>query len=139
MKRPGGQAQFSRTLQAQSAARAGSFEVLHAWIAGNLTADLRVEVLAERAGLSPRSFARLYAAKTGTTPARAVEALRMEPVRSLLSDEPDLPVATVARRCGFGDDERLRRAFIRGLGVLPADYRTRYQAKMARAEAQEVS
>ncbi|KAA5612577.1 GlxA family transcriptional regulator [Rhodovastum atsumiense] len=126
LKRPGGQAQFSRALAAQSADHAGDFEALHGWMAENLTADLRVEQLAARAGMSPRSFARLYVARTGTTPARAVEALRLEAARRLLTSEPDMPVAVVATRCGFGDDERMRRAFLRGLGVAPAEYRLRF-------------
>lgn len=126
LKRPGGQAQFSQTLAAQAADRRGDFEALHAWIAENLTADLRVEHLAERSGMSPRSFARAYAARTGTTPARAVEALRTEAARRLLAEEPALAIARVATRCGFGDEERMRRAFLRGLGVAPADYRRHF-------------
>jgi transcriptional regulator GlxA family with amidase domain len=126
LKRPGGQAQFSRTLAAQSADRAGEFEALHAWMAENLTADLRVEALAERAAMSPRSFARSFAARTGATPARAVESLRVEAARRMLADDRTIPVARVATRCGFGDEERMRRAFLRVLSVSPSDYRQRF-------------
>jgi transcriptional regulator GlxA family with amidase domain len=130
LKRPGGHAQFSRTLAAQSNDRAGDFEALHAWMAENLAGDLRVERLAGRVGMSPRSFARLYAARAGTTPARAVEALRQEAARRMLTERPDLPVARVAERCGFGDDERMRRSFVRSLGVAPTDYRLRFGTAM---------
>jgi len=125
LKRPGGQAQFSAALAAQAGSRDGDFAALLAWMAANLTADLRVEVLAERAGMAPRSFARAFAAQTGETPARAVEGLRVEAARQLL-ESGALTVAEIARRCGFGDDERMRRAFLRRLGTAPADYRARF-------------
>jgi len=125
LKRPGGQAQFSRLLAAQSADRQGDFEALHAWIGDNLTADLRIEALAERVAMSPRSFARAYAARCGTTPARAVEALRLEAARRMLT-ETGTPVARIASRCGFGDEERMRRAFLRQLGVSPSNYRRQF-------------
>ncbi|GAB0119290.1 GlxA family transcriptional regulator [Acidisoma sp. 7E03] len=127
LKRPGGQAQFSRLLAAQSADRQGDFEALHAWIGENLTADLRVEALAEQVGMSPRSFARAYAARCGTTPARTVETLRLEAARRMLT-ETATPVARIASRCGFGDEERMRRAFLRQLGVAPSDYRRHFSA-----------
>ena len=72
MKRPGGQAQFSSILAAQLSDN-GDFADLHAWMADNLSADLRVEHLAERAGMSPRTFARVYRDRTGMTPAKVVK------------------------------------------------------------------
>jgi len=61
LKRPGGQSQFSTVLAAQSSDVEGRFSELHAWIIENIASDLRVETLAEKAGMSPRTFgARLY-------------------------------------------------------------------------------
>ena len=128
MVRPGGQSQFSPVLARQSADAEGRFDALHDWMATNLEADLRVEALADQAGMSPRTFARLYAEHTGQTPAKAVEAMRVEAARGLL-ETTDLPVAQVALRCGFGDDERLRRAFLRSLQVPPAAYRERFKGQ----------
>lgn len=128
LKRPGNQAQFSSMLLAQAADPAGDFANLHAWIADHLSADLRVERLAERCAMSPRTFARLYTARTGCTPAHAIEAMRLEAACRFLLEHPSTPVARVAERCGFGDDERMRRAFLRGLGVPPSDYRERFGA-----------
>ena len=124
LKRPGGQSQFSAVLESQ-ASDDGSFAALHDWIVEHLGGDLRVEALAERAGMSARNFARLYRARTGTTPAKAVERLRLEAARRAL-EEGAAPVAIVAQRCGFGDEERMRRAFLRGLGVAPLQYRQRF-------------
>ncbi len=124
LKRPGGQSQFSAALAAQ-VSDDGAFGDLHEWMAAHLDADLRVERLAERAGMSVRTFARLYHARTGTTPAKAVSAMRVEAARSMLEETP-LPIAEIAWRCGFGDEEGMRRAFLRNLGVAPGRYRSRF-------------
>jgi transcriptional regulator GlxA family with amidase domain len=130
LKRPGGQSQFSAALTAQAGEDAGSFSALHAWIEANLTGDLRVDRLAEFAGMSPRNFARVYRGRFGTTPAKAVEAMRVEAARRHL-EAGNAAVARVAELCGFGDDERMRRAFLRQLGVAPVDYRRRFGTRDA--------
>ena len=126
MVRPGGQSQFSPVLSRQALDAEGRFDALHDWIAANLDGDLRIDILAEHSGMSPRNFARLYTAQTGQTPAKAVEAMRVEAARALL-ESGDLPVSQVALRCGFGDDERLRRAFTRAMKVSPSAYRERFR------------
>ncbi len=134
LKRPGTQAQFSAALAGQVIGD-GRFGELHAWIAANLEQDLRVERLAERLAMSPRNFARAFASATGSTPAKAVEAARIEAARRLLEETPR-PVGWVARRCGFGDDERMRRSFIRRIGVAPSDYRARFHSARGAAPAE---
>lgn len=126
LKRPGGQSQFSTVLTAQASDVEGRFSALHAWIIENITGDLKVEKLAEKAGMSPRTFARAYASRTGMTPASGVEALRVETARLLLESGEVRGVVEVARRAGFGDDERMRRAFMRRLGISPSEYRSRF-------------
>jgi transcriptional regulator GlxA family with amidase domain len=123
--RPGGQSQFSTTLDRQILDEAGRFDGLHEWIADNINKDLRVDVLAGIANMSPRNFARLYTQQTGQTPAKAVEGIRIEAARRLL-EQSELSVSEVAHQCGFGDDERMRRSFIRLLHVSPRDYRRRF-------------
>jgi transcriptional regulator GlxA family with amidase domain len=129
LKRPGGQSQFSALLAAQ-AQDDGGFVALHQWMAQHLAEDLRVEVLAERAGMSPRNFARVYARRVGATPAKTVERLRLEAARRAL-EEGARPVETIARACGFGDEERMRRSFLRQLGVPPSQYRQRFSRAAA--------
>ncbi len=121
-KRPGGQSQFSNRLQQQVVDETGSFETLHEWMEQNLHRDLRVEKLAEQAGMSPRNFHRVYTRSTGITPACMVASMRVEAARRTL-EETDLGVAAIARRCGFGTDEQMRRTFQRELGVSPSAYR----------------
>ncbi len=126
IKRPGGQSQFSTPLASQTTG-AGRFAELHAWIAGNLEADLRVENLARQANMSPRTFARLYVAETGRTPARTVELMRLEAARRAL-EETRLPLKRIASQSGYGEEQNLRRVFLRQLGVSPGQYRERFAA-----------
>jgi len=126
LKRPGGQSQFSTVLAAQASDVEGRFSALHAWIIENIASDLKVETLAEKAGMAPRTFARMYVSRTGMTPANGVEALRVETARLLLESTQVGGVVEVAKRAGFGDDERMRRAFLRHLGVSPSEYRRRF-------------
>ena len=125
MKRPGGQSQFSELLQSQTLTST-AFENLHLWISNNLSDPrLNVDLLAERVGMSPRNFARSYKAKTGRTPAKAVEVFRLEAARRLLEDT-EQGVERIARSCGFGDEERMRTTFQRHLAISPRDYRLRF-------------
>ncbi|QRM34620.1 GlxA family transcriptional regulator [Microvirga sp. VF16] len=125
VKRPGGQSQFSEILKVQSE-DTDSFEQLNLWIEKNLNQnDLTVERLAEQARMSPRNFARRYKERTGRTPAKAVEILRLEAAKRMLETSPQ-NVDHIARSCGFGDEEHMRVTFQRHLGVSPRDYRRRF-------------
>ena len=77
--------------------------------------------------MSERTFSRHYLQATGLTPANAVERLRIEKARQLLS-ETSMPVKRVAHRCGFSTEETMRRSFLRVQGVGPAEYRARFAA-----------
>ncbi|MFI9352417.1 GlxA family transcriptional regulator [Streptomyces lydicus] len=125
LRRPGNQTQFSAQLAAQTAQRRPLRDVQH-WITENPAADLSVDALADRAGLSPRHFARAFRDEVGMTPGRYVDRVRLEAARRRLEDTVD-GVEQVARRCGYGTPEAMRRAFLRVLGASPAEYRRRFQ------------
>jgi transcriptional regulator GlxA family with amidase domain len=124
LRRPGSQAQFSTQLRNQVAHRE-SLRDVQQWIADRPGADLSVEALAQRAAMSPRHFARAFLAETGTTPGRYVHLARLESARRLLEDTTN-GIDQVARACGYGVAETMRRAFQRELGVSPAEYRRRF-------------
>jgi transcriptional regulator GlxA family with amidase domain len=126
MRRSGGQSQFSVPLAAQ-ATQGDRFIDLHAWVASNLESDLRVERLAEQAGMSTRNFARVYLAKSGRTPAKMVEAMRLEAACRLL-EETALPMKRIAAMTGHVDEQNLRRLFMRQLNTTPREYRSRFSA-----------
>jgi transcriptional regulator GlxA family with amidase domain len=125
LKRPGGQSQFSAALSLQTAD--DEFGALHDWMNRHLADEITLPALARHAGMSERSFSRHYTQATGMTPFRALERLRVEAARTLLS-ESKLSVKRIARRCGFGSEETMRRSFLRLLAANPQDYRARFGA-----------
>jgi transcriptional regulator GlxA family with amidase domain len=127
VKRPGGQSQFSAPLALQSAGASG-FSALHGWMAEHLHEDLRVERLAAQAGKSARTFARVYAAEVGQTPARAVEIMRLEAACRAL-EQSNLPFKAIAADVGLGSEQNLRRVMQRQFGIGPSDYRERFGAQ----------
>ena len=118
-QRTGGQTQHSTLLALDRGE--GRFPALNAWMREHLGEDLSVERLAKQAAMSPRNFARAYTAETGVTPAKAVERLRLEAAREAL--EEGGAIQEIAARTGFGDSERIRRAFDRVYGAPPASLR----------------
>lgn len=125
LKRPGGQSQFSATLTAQSAATSPIDRVrLH--ILENPRADLDLASLANAAGVSPRHLSRLFHAELGMSPAAYVELARVDVARHLL-EEGGSPIKVAAYAAGFGSTATLRRAFLRGIGTTPGQYRDRFQ------------
>ncbi|WP_322014314.1 GlxA family transcriptional regulator [Paraburkholderia sp. J12] len=123
-KRPGGQLQFSRSGAAQPAGRSALQEVQR-WVAAHPEEPHRVPDLAARVGLSPRHFARLFQAEVGVTPAAWVETMRVNAAREIIETSGEAP-KRVAARCGFANADTLRRAFIKHVGVTPAEYRRRF-------------
>jgi transcriptional regulator GlxA family with amidase domain len=115
-RRPGGQSQFSALVELGG--RTGRFVGLIDWIRGRLAEPLTVESLADRVAMSPRHFARVFAAETGTTPAKAVERLRLDAARAAV-EAGHAPFDRIAEETGFGDAGRMRRAFLRNLGQPP--------------------
>ncbi|MGJ7501427.1 GlxA family transcriptional regulator [Variovorax sp. ZT5P49] len=126
-RRAGGQSQYSALLELEPKSDRIQKALVHA--RANLHETLSVEELAEVAHLSPRQFSRAFKAETGQSPAHAVENLRVEAARALI-DEGSLALGVVARETGFGDPERMRRAFLRTLGLPPQSVR-----RVARREA----
>jgi len=131
LKRAGGQSQYSALLAAQAESESEAFGELERWIAEHLESDLRVDALAERAHMSPRNFARVYAEKRGRTPAKAVEAIRVDAARRRL-EETDDRIESIAEACGFGGEEQMRTAFVRILRIPPREYRKRFASSASR-------
>ena len=124
LKRTGAQAQFSMPLQLQSGVSDRLDEVCK-WAASHLDADLSVDALASRAGLSSRQFARRFRAAYGTPPAAYIKRLRLDGARTLLSQGVSL--SRVVHVSGFGSTDGFRRAFEGQFGVTPREYRKRFQ------------
>jgi transcriptional regulator GlxA family with amidase domain len=119
-RRPGYQSQFSPLLLAQAKAD-GPFVELTDWLQLNLHRPLNVASLAARLGLSERTFYRKFVAATGDSPARFIEAIRLDAARTLLSQ--GLTVKAIATQVGLVTTARFTRAFERRFGVSPSLFR----------------
>ncbi len=118
--RSGGQAQF---IERPVPARDGDgLEATRGWALERLDQPLTVTQLARHACCSERTFARRFRAETGTTPLRWLLAQRVDHAQRLL-EATDLPVETIALRCGFGSGTALRAHFRRATASTPTAYR----------------
>jgi transcriptional regulator GlxA family with amidase domain len=117
-RRPGGQSQFSALLQMEQPD--GRFAELLDYVRSHLSARLTVDDLARHCRMSPRHFARRFRAELGVGPAKAVERLRVETARAAL-ESGIRSSQWIASCCGFGTAERMRRSFLRVVGVSPSN------------------
>ncbi len=127
-QRDGGQRQFVELPVPDCTA--DSLQPLLTWMLDNLASEHTVASLARRARMSERTFARRFAAETGTTPNRWLSTQRVLHARRLLEDT-DLGVDDIAHRCGFGTAALLRHHFRRLVGVTPHDYRRTFATRPA--------
>jgi transcriptional regulator GlxA family with amidase domain len=124
LRRPGGQAQFSVSLQSQQAS-GSSLDELCLWISEHLHLALTVEILADKLSTSVRTLIRMFQRDLKTTPAKYVEEVRLEAVRRAL-ELGGQSTEEIARRCGYHSVDVLRKAFTRRLGVSPKEYAQRF-------------
>ncbi|WP_246842926.1 GlxA family transcriptional regulator [Allokutzneria sp. NRRL B-24872] len=121
LQRPGEQDQVSMFLAAPTPEKDFIRSVV-AYVEANPAQDLGVAALAKRFGHSARHLTRLFAEHLGVSPSRYVRTVRSELARRLLAST-GLPLAAVARRCGFGSTETLRKTFVDQYGTSPSAYR----------------
>jgi AraC family transcriptional activator FtrA len=103
-----------------------------AWAVEHLGEPLTVEALAQRAHLSPRTFARQFQAATGTSPLRWLQTQRVAAARRLLEGS-DLAVERVAEESGLGSAANLRVHFGRAVGTSPTLYRKAFRERTSTA------
>ncbi|RDK03942.1 GlxA family transcriptional regulator [Paraburkholderia lacunae] len=115
-RRAGGQSQFSAMLDLEP--KSDRIQNALSYAKTHLREPLTVEQLAEFAHLSPRQFSRAFRDETRQSPAKAIEALRVEAARSML-EAGRHSMEAVAAETGFLDTERMRRAFLRAFGQPP--------------------
>ncbi|WP_243229254.1 GlxA family transcriptional regulator [Microbacterium sp. CIAB417] len=122
-QRDGGQAQFiDRPLPL---VQSDSLALVTDWAMENLREELSVEQLAQRAHMSPRTFARRFKAEHGATPAAWLARQRVIQAQRML-ERTDLGLDRIAAECGFGSAAVLRQNFARVLGTTPTAYRATF-------------
>ena len=121
LQRPGDQDQVSMFLAAPTPEK-DLVRSVTAYVEANPAEDLGVAALAKRFGHSARHLTRLFSEHLDMSPSRYVRTVRSELACRLLSGT-GLPLAAVARRCGFGSTETLRKTFVGQYGMSPSAYR----------------
>lgn len=124
MRRAGGQSQFSVGLNVQLNATS-TLRRLVGEIIANPVGDLSLAALANRSGMTERTFRRTFRRETGASPAAFVELTRLERAKALL-ETADWPLERIAERGGFGSTDALHRAFRKRLNLTPSEYRARF-------------
>lgn len=127
LNRAGGQSQFSER-QIISSEPSDRFEKLLRQIAKNPTDNLNNQVLAQRLSVSERHLARVFRDRTGTTPARWLERIRVDTAREYLESSLD-SIDSIAWNSGFNSAETFRQAFYRVMEMTPAQYRKMHASK----------
>jgi len=124
LKRPGSQSQFS-THVTSGLAETEPMQDVQMFVLENLDANLSIQALSDRAGMSPRNFSRVFQKEFGMPPGRYVELCRLEHARSVL-EQTDKPISQVASQCGYRTVDGLRLAFRNYLATSPKEYRRRF-------------
>lgn len=123
MNRPGGQAQFASGF-ALSSPKSEVLRSVTQSVIAQPAAEHSLSTMAATAHVSERHLTRLFRTELNSTPARWVERIRLDRSQRLLLDGHS--VTETAQRSGFGNDETLRRAFARQLGITPSEYKRRF-------------
>jgi transcriptional regulator GlxA family with amidase domain len=127
LRRPGGQSQFSPSSELPRPRSAALRAVCDA-VAADPSSDHSAVKMAAAAAVSPRHLSRLFRAEIGLSPARYVEAVRIDAGKRAL--ERGLSVAEAAAAAGFGTSESMRRAFVTRLGLSPRTYQQRFRSSV---------
>ncbi|MCD2196088.1 helix-turn-helix domain-containing protein [Actinomycetospora endophytica] len=122
--RDGGQAQYVPMPVAESS----SFGPWLDWARDRLDRPVEIKEWAHAVGASPRTFARRFRDATGETPLQWLAMERVRRAQDLL-EGTDLPVETVAARCGFVTAAGLRKHFGRRVGTTPQQYRRTFRSE----------
>lgn len=123
--RPGGQAQYSHMLSRQ-AVTSEPLRELQVYMLENLKANLSVEALAERIGMSPRHFSRVCLREMKMNPGQFVNRLRVEAAQQMI-DSSSMGLKEIADACGFGSADSMRRTFQRVIGITAGEYTERFK------------
>jgi transcriptional regulator GlxA family with amidase domain len=123
--RPGGQAQYiEQPLATDSGADRLSSALI--WATAHLQDDLNVDLLAQKALMSRRTFTRRFRQSTGATVVKWLTHQRVAAAQRLL-ETTDLPIGQVAASAGFGSALLMRQYFGKMLRVSPTAYREEFR------------
>jgi transcriptional regulator GlxA family with amidase domain len=92
------------------------------YVRANLAETIRLDDVAEVAGMTPSAFSRYFAEKVGMTLSTVIKTLRIERALEEL-ERRDSPIATLAEKTGYQSCCTFSRAFKEIMGETPSEYR----------------
>lgn len=101
-----------------------------AWLGKHLAEEIRIEDLAERLAVSPRTLIRRFQRVTGLSPQAFLQKLRVDRARTLM-ETTELRLTEILERVGYQDESAFRRLFKRHTGHSPGDYSRRFGLRRA--------
>lgn len=104
------------------------------WIADHYREENPVAAMAAQCGLNERSFHRRFRKATGLAPLAYVQKLRIEEAKHLL-ETTTIPIDDIAAEVGYVEPASFRRLFRRTVGIVPSEYRRRFQPLFELARA----
>lgn len=119
--REGGQAQFISQPVPQYESDMRLIKLLD-WLRANLSEPLPIDYVAEKLGMSRRSFTRHFKQVTGSTLGNWLINERIKAVQEQL-ESTDHGIEEIATHCGFGTSMSLRQHFSEVVGISPTAYR----------------
>ena len=137
IRRDGGQSQYSPYLAADLEDDSIVGKV-HKYVTAHISEAMSVEQIADAVGVGRRTFSRVFAKDAQVTPSVFIEQVRIDFARKLL-EESDVPMKTIAYRCGFHSATHMRMIFTRRLGVTPMQYQQRFHATVTPQVAQSMT
>ena len=123
LRRTGGQSQYAFHLAGQFSGDDVLARLIER-IVSQPQLEWSLETMADVAGMNTRTLTRRFKRDLDNTPAHFVEKVRVDHARGLLLE--DMPLKRVAAESGFGDLQRMRRAFQRHFGVQVSEYRAMF-------------
>lgn len=124
MQRQGGQSQYSAPLRAQSTTSKRLTD-LYSRIEADPTASWSVKDMAKVVGTTERTLHRDFKREFSQSPSDFVEERRLAIARTYL-EHSRKPIKEIATLSGFVTEQKMRRSFMKRLGVLPTQYRNRF-------------
>ncbi|WP_120495744.1 GlxA family transcriptional regulator [Kiloniella sp. EL199] len=119
LRRNGGQKQFSDLLEAQKRLEPNLLKLVDK-ISTDLSRNWTLSELSKEANMTPRTLDRHFNQALGSSPVQFVELTRLNQARVLLAK--GISMKQVASLCGFGDLQKMRRSFLRNLGITTTEY-----------------
>ncbi|MCP4020573.1 MAG: helix-turn-helix domain-containing protein [Desulfobacteraceae bacterium] len=95
------------------------------FLESNFNAEIRVDLLAEKARMSRRTFERRFKNATGDSPLRYLQRVRIENAKNLL-EKGQKTFDEITYHVGYGDSSTFSRIFKKTTGLSPNLYKKKY-------------